>query len=95
MRRSDERPSIAAPGNVNGAVATGKAVLDREDERLVASAVDGLPAKLKSSLILFALEGRDQRECADILRTSPKTVEMRVYRARQRLREQLGEHFHR
>lgn len=68
-------------------------ILDRENESIVAAAVDRLPPRLKSAFILFALEGYSQQECAEILRTSPKTVETRVYRARQRLREQLGEHF--
>lgn len=73
--------------------ATEQVVLDRENEDLVAAAVDRLPSKLKSAFILFALEGCSQQECAEILGTSPKTIETRVYRARQRLREELGEHF--
>lgn len=68
-------------------------ILNRENEALVAAAVDRLPPKLKGAFILFALEGRSQRECADILGVSSKTVETRVYRARQQLREQLGDHF--
>lgn len=70
-----------------------QAVLDRENETLVAAAVDRLPAKLKSAFILFALEGHSQQECADILGISPKTVETRVYRARRHLRDKLGDHF--
>lgn len=77
----------------NSAPATEQVVLDQENEDLVAVAVDSLPSKLKSAFILFALEGRSQQECAEILSTSPKTIETRVYRARQRLREELGEHF--
>ncbi|HLS28110.1 MAG TPA: RNA polymerase sigma factor [Opitutales bacterium] len=73
---------------------TEQAILDRENEALVAAAVDRLPAKLKSAFILFALEGHSQRECAEILGISPKTVETRVYRARRHLREKLGDHFY-
>lgn len=72
---------------------TAQMILDRENESLIADAVDRLPAKLKGAFILFALEGHSQQECAEILGTSPKTVETRVYRARQRLREELGDHF--
>lgn len=68
-------------------------ILDRENEALVAAAIDRLPGKLKGAFILFALEGYSQQKCAEILGISPKTVETRVYRARQKLREMLGNHF--
>jgi RNA polymerase sigma-70 factor (ECF subfamily) len=52
-------------------------------------AIDGLPPKLREALILFSLEGKSQREAADILGTTPKTVELRVYHAKQKLRDLL------
>ncbi len=52
-------------------------------------AIDKLPHKLKAALILFSLEGRSQREAADILGTTPKTVETRVYHAKEKLRRLL------
>ena len=36
------------------------------------------------------IEMKAQKEAAQILATSPKTVELRVYRAKQKLREWLG-----
>jgi RNA polymerase sigma factor (sigma-70 family) len=53
-------------------------------------AIDRLPHKLKSALVLFALEGKSQRESADILGTTPKTIELRVAHARQKLKHALA-----
>jgi len=54
------------------------------------SAIEKLPHNLKAALVLFCLEGKSQNEAAEILGTTPKTVEMRVAHARQRLRSLLG-----
>lgn len=54
-------------------------------------AIDQLPHKLKSALVLFSLEGRSQQEAAAILGTTPKTVETRVYHAKEKLRQLLGD----
>lgn len=54
------------------------------------AAIDKLPHNLKSALVLFCLEQRSQNEVAEILGTTPKTVEMRVAHARQKLRRLLG-----
>lgn len=56
-------------------------------------AVDLLPHKLKSALVLFSLEERTQSEVAEMLDTTPKTVELRVYHAKKKLRELLGGKF--
>ena len=53
-------------------------------------AIDELPQKLKEALVLFSIEERSQKEVAELLETTPKTVELRVYRAKLRLREALG-----
>ena len=53
-------------------------------------AIDKLPHPLKAALVLFALEGHSQKETAEILGTSPKTVELRVYHAKEKLRQILG-----
>ena len=56
-------------------------------------AIDRLPEKLKIPLILCVLEQRSQREAAELLSTTPKTIELRIYRAKKRLRNMLG-HLH-
>jgi len=52
-------------------------------------AIEALPHKLKAALILYALEDNSQERCAEILNTTVKTVETRVYRARKLLSEKL------
>ena len=61
------------------------------DERMraVEAAIDRLPCDLKTALILTALEGLSHTEAAERLRTTPKTIETRVYRARKRLEKIL------
>lgn len=63
----------------------------RDDFALLQTAIDQLPPRLREALVVFALEGKSQREAADILGTTPKTVELRVYHAKKKLRLWLGE----
>jgi len=55
----------------------------------VRAAIAALPEELRLPLVLAEYEGRAQAEIAEILDCSVKAVEMRIYRARQQLREQL------
>jgi RNA polymerase sigma-70 factor (ECF subfamily) len=55
------------------------------------AAIARLPAQLKEPLILTYLEDYSQQAAADLLGVSVKTVETRVYRARKRLTEWLGD----
>ena len=52
---------------------------------VLAQAVAKLPEKLKSPLIMCALQDMSHEECGSILGVSPKTVETRIYRARKKL----------
>ncbi len=52
-----------------------------------------LPHKLKFPFIFCILEGNSYDACAEVLKTSRKTVETRIYRARKLLREKLSEMF--
>ena len=61
----------------------------RERFVILQRAIDRLPESLREVLILFSLEGRSQKEVAEILGTTPKTVELRVYHAKKKLREWL------
>lgn len=56
-------------------------------------AIDRLPHKLKSALVLFSLQGYSQKEAADMLETTPKTIELRVAHAKQKLRAILANEF--
>ncbi len=64
-------------------------LLQAERKARVLELIDSLPSKLKTPFILNVLEEHSQKECADILGVSEKTVETRVYRARRRLRDGL------
>lgn len=56
---------------------------------LIQKAIDRLPEKLKEPLLLTYFDELTQQEAADLLGVTLKTVETRVYRARQRLAELL------
>lgn len=64
-----------------------------QDELLeaVRAAIGELPHDLKVAMLLHHYENLSYREIADITRCSERGVETRLYRARQRLREILGE----
>lgn len=61
-----------------------------ERARAVREAVAELPEDLRTPLILAEFEERSHQEIGAILECSAKAVEMRLYRARQRLRELLA-----
>lgn len=53
-------------------------------------AISNLPADLREALLLFTVEGMSHGEIAAALGCSPKAVEVRIYRARQALKEELA-----
>jgi RNA polymerase sigma-70 factor (ECF subfamily) len=55
----------------------------------VRTAVAALPAELREAVILSEYEAKSHAEIAAIVRTTPKAVETRLYRARQHLRKAL------
>lgn len=52
----------------------------------VQTAVTALPLDLRTALVLFEYEGQSMVEIAEALGCTPKAVENRLYRARQRLK---------
>ncbi len=77
---------VASDGPAPDAEAADRAELDR-----VRAAMARLPANLREVLVLRGVEDLTQAETAELLQTSEKTVEMRLYRARAKLRALLGE----
>ncbi len=61
----------------------------KEQATAVRDAVARLPEDLRVPLVLAEYEERSHQEISEILHCSPKAVEMRIYHARQRLREWL------
>ena len=74
--------------------ATGKTPHDeahtREVSAAVAAAVAALPEDQRTALVLAEYEGLAQAEIAAIMKSSIKSVEARIYRARQALKETLA-----
>lgn len=63
----------------------------RADLARLAQAIDSLPQPLREAIVLHGVEGMPQREVAMLLNVSEKTIETRVYRARKKLAQMLGE----
>ena len=66
---------------------------DLQNSRLqkLDQAVAALPSQYKEPLLLTMMDGMSHEEAAAILKISAKAVEMRLYRARQQLREALDQ----
>jgi RNA polymerase sigma-70 factor (ECF subfamily) len=69
--------------------ATEKAEADERD-RMVAGAIDKLPARQRSAIMLTYSEGMSNAEVAEILDTSVSAVETLLVRGKQNLRRTLG-----
>ena len=71
----------------------GPAATLAHDELLmtVRTAVAGLPHDLKVAMLLHHYENLSYREIAEITHCSERGIETRLYRARQRLRQDLGQ----
>lgn len=65
------------------------AAVDRLFLDRVRQEIDRLPEKLRSALVLSAVEGMDVSEVGRILRIPPGTVRSRVHLARKRLLERV------
>ena len=65
--------------------------LQAERLRKLDQAVAALPSRYKEALLLTMMDGMSHEDAASILKISSKAVEMRLYRARQQLREILDQ----
>lgn len=70
----------------DGRTPSEQALIDEKMEALRRGLVS-LPHKLRTALVMTTLEQRSHKECAELLKTTPKSVEKRVYRARRMLSE--------
>lgn len=61
-----------------------------DDFKHLQQAIDQLPHRLKLPLILCVLEGNSHKDAAEIIGTTPKTIELRIYHAKAKLRELLS-----
>lgn len=61
----------------------------RELDRKIAAALDELPEKQRTALVLFSMENVPQKEVAQVLGISVEAVKWHVFTARKRLKERL------
>lgn len=66
-----------------------ESTVSNEELQHIESAIHALPHRLKVPFIFCVLEDHSYDACADMLKTSRKTVETRIYRARKKLQAQL------
>jgi RNA polymerase sigma-70 factor (ECF subfamily) len=64
--------------------------LSAEAVKMVESVIQSLPEKLLFPFVFCVLEENSYEQCAEVLHTSTKTVETRIYRARQQLKKLLS-----
>lgn len=67
------------------------ALVRAESAQRVAAAVDGLPARQRSAVLLFHMQGLSQREAAAAMGISEAAFESTLARARRQLRRSLAE----
>jgi RNA polymerase sigma-70 factor (ECF subfamily) len=90
LQAEDEHSGITLLQNLPDPEATPSQRMERDERaEAVRKAVAALPEELRIPLLLVEYEGLSQVEIATILKCSAKAVEMRLYRARTRLREEL------
>jgi RNA polymerase sigma-70 factor (ECF subfamily) len=87
LENEDEEnaPDYLPSGGLNPTEAS----LTAERSAAVRSAISQLPEDMREAIVLCELEERPVAEAATILKTTPKAVESRLYRARQILRKKL------
>lgn len=83
------RPMEEAGAVADSAPTPEEAAHSQAELRRINAAIAGLPGNLKDVLLLRAIDGASQAEAAQILGISEKAVETRLYRARNKLAEQL------
>lgn len=65
----------------------------QENQKILLSKIEELPERQKTALLLSKLEGKSQKEIAEIMDLSPKAVESLVQRAKSGLKQKLSEYF--
>ncbi len=91
--QAKERP-LAAPEQLPGqreSPSLEEDLIRREDERRIRALCSQLPDSYRTVIIKYYFSGKSYRQIAEEEGIAVKTVETRLYRARQKLREQWKE----
>lgn len=62
---------------------------DIDEKNYIRQCISNLPRDLKEAVVLYYYIGLNQREISRVLNVSEKTVEGRIYRAKQKLRIEI------
>ena len=81
----------AAGDIVDPAPSAGEKAESDERERMLATAVEKLPARQRSAIVLTYGEGMSNAQVAEVLDTSVSAVETLLVRAKRNLRRALGD----
>jgi RNA polymerase sigma-70 factor (ECF subfamily) len=82
--------SNAMPGDkASGDATAGENMVRSEVAAAVRDAIAALPAELREAIVLFEYEQMSHVEIGAIVSATPKAVESRIYRAREKLRVAL------
>ena len=77
---------------VTDAAPDGRARVERQEElAAVRNAVEGLPADVRSALVVTVIDGYSYSEAAELLQVPVGTIASRVHRARTLLRAAMGD----
>ena len=68
-----------------------EAVIRQESADHIRAAIDSLPADMRTAIILYALQGMQYEEIAEVTSTSVGTVKSRINRARQKIAKFLAD----
>lgn len=84
--------SFAVQAEIAGKLTQKPASVDSADKTAapLMDAISALPQSVRFPLILTAFEGLSHKEAAEVLKLSPKAIEVRVYRAKKMLGENLS-----
>jgi len=66
-------------------------LLGKEMREQLSRAIDGFPAQMRRCVRLRVYQELDYDEIADVLQISPSTVKVQLFKARKRLRMELGD----
>jgi RNA polymerase sigma-70 factor (ECF subfamily) len=91
---SDSPPAeVAGSPRDEEAPAPLRRLLDREKKELLRQAIAGLPAQMRRCVRLRVFQDLDYEEIAEVLRISPSTVKVQLFKARKRLQGELEDSF--
>lgn len=90
-RREGRQPDATIPHGAAAASDPEAEAIRRLDRKRVLDALDGLPERQRSAVLLYDVQGYSHAEIGEILGISPGTSRAHLHHGRKKLRESLGE----